>query len=94
MRLREEVKGQPERVLPYSNNQHAPVGASLLDVSPWPVQRSSFEGFSLDSEGTDSGQEWGGGNPFMFFPLTYSGDSHGSKAPNGHNQLLFPFAYQ
>lgn len=27
--------------------------------------------------------------PFCFFPLTYWGDSHGSKAPNGHNQRLF-----
>lgn len=83
-----------QSVCPYSNNQHAPVGACLLDVSPWPVQRSSFEGVSSDSEGVGSRQEWGGGHPFLFFPLAYSGDSHGSKAPNGHHQLLFPFAYQ
>lgn len=91
--LRKEVNDQQERVCLYSDCQHAPLGASLLDISRWPVQRSSSEGVSLSSEGADSGQEWGGAK-FLFSPLTYSRDSYGSKAPNGHNLPLFPFAYQ
>lgn len=63
--LRKEVNDQQERVCLYSDCQHAPLGASLLDISRWPVQRSSSEGVSLSSGGADSGQEWGGANFFV-----------------------------
>lgn len=92
--LRKEVNDQQERVCLYSDCQHAPFGASLLDISPWPVQRSSSEGVSLSSEGAGLWAGVGRGQPFLFSPLTYSRDSYGSKAPNGHNPQLFPLAYQ
>lgn len=87
--LREDIHINRDEWL-YSNNQHAHISASLPNISPRPVGRSSCQVESCESEGR-SGDT---GIPFCFYPYLTEETVMGPRFLTAiHHELCFPFAY-